>query len=323
MRRFSNESGVVALTAIITVGLTLIVAIPAGLIIVGQSSGCDDVIARITANEPVTQEEHDRCATAFPNQLSTAGLAANFIPTGADDAIVTQPMAALVDRASQPAPTNDISLPSDVTKSLTCGNGVKDPGEECDVTAKTIGCSGQSCVSCHCLTIPPFPECPKVMPSYLGDWEHDPTRGASHVDNKGYEFSAISAVCYYTPPEEAGLPAEGHLRFFAYAVHSGLDDRYLSGLSCDAETFRNGLDSAPASRRIIDTGEPDWFPVSSTTETLVSPDRCAAVTVIYYPTGGNGTTDLQWLRTHPRVVFEAHALAEQLYFKLEAIAFKR
>lgn len=30
-----------------------------------------------------------------------------------------------------------------------------------------------------------------------------------------------------------------------------------------------------------------------------------------------------WLRAHPAVVFEAHALAEQLFFKAEVSAFHR
>lgn len=320
MQAASRESGVVVVTALVVVGLTLVVGIPAGLIIVGQSTGCDDVIDRVTANQPVTQQEIDRCASAFPKQLSTAGLAASFVPTGADDAIVTQPMAALVDRASQPAPTSDAPLPQDVAEAVACGNGKRDPGEECDVTAPTIGCSGQACVSCSCLTIPPLPECPDAMPSHLGEWKRDASRGGPQYAPNGFENTSVSAACYYLAPNGAGLPADGHLQFFVYAVHPGLSDAFLKGVSCTEETFLAELATVSPGARILDTGEPDWYPTGSGAERLVSPDRCAAVTVTYYPTGGS---DVYWLRAHPRVVFEAHALAEQLFFKAEVTAFKR
>jgi len=55
MERTSRESGVILVTSMVAVGLTLVVGIPAGLIIMGQATGCDDVIDRVTANEPVTR----------------------------------------------------------------------------------------------------------------------------------------------------------------------------------------------------------------------------------------------------------------------------
>ncbi|MCA9610783.1 MAG: hypothetical protein KC619_34545 [Myxococcales bacterium] len=102
------------LVGVVTVVLTTMVGIGVGAGIVGSSAGCNDVLTRIDDNEPVTDDELRRCQEALPNQLRIAAAGANFIPTGADDAIVTQPLAAVVDLASQPAATEDAPLPPEI-----------------------------------------------------------------------------------------------------------------------------------------------------------------------------------------------------------------
>lgn len=102
------------LVGVVTVVLTTMVGIGVGAGIIGSGGGCNDVLTRFNDNEPVTDEELQRCRDALPNQLRIASAGANFIPTGADDAIVTQPLAAVVDLASQPAATEDAPLPAEI-----------------------------------------------------------------------------------------------------------------------------------------------------------------------------------------------------------------
>lgn len=113
-RRRERGFADLVLIGVVTMVLTTMVGIGVGSGIVGSSAGCNDVLTRFNDNEPVTDEELRRCQDALPNQLRIASAGANFIPTGADDAIVTQPLAAVVDLASQPAATADAPLPAEI-----------------------------------------------------------------------------------------------------------------------------------------------------------------------------------------------------------------
>ncbi len=317
--RNSYGRGEILITALVTLGITAVVGITAGLAIFERSDGCDDVWDRYDANKPVTEEELDRCWRAYGEQWAIAGGAASFVPTGADDAIVMAPMSALLDRTTRSAPSGDASLPADVAQALACGNDERDPGEECDATAQNVGCGSQTCVSCSCITIPSFPDCPSTMPSHLGDWVLDPER--NHVPNPDYTASTRVADCSYYPPAGAGLGPSAVLRFSVDALHSGMDDIYPSNHPCTEDFMRP--DPIAWEDTILDTGDPDWYPITHNAERLISPDRCASVYALYGLDAGITSLDhAAWLRAHPRVLFEAHALAEQLFFQIERTAFQ-
>jgi hypothetical protein len=102
------------LVGVVTIVITTMVGVGVGAGVIGSSAGCDDVLRRIHDDEPVTEAEVRRCQDALPSQLGIAAAGANFIPTGANDAVVTQPLAWVIHRAVQPPPTADAPLPPEV-----------------------------------------------------------------------------------------------------------------------------------------------------------------------------------------------------------------
>jgi len=124
MPRKSAE-GVLLLTAGFTIVITAVVGVGAAVAIIDRSSGCSQVYTSDHAGSTIEPELSQRCREAFAEQLEIAGASASFVPTGGDDAVVTAPMATLVDRASRPAPTADAPLPEDVRAPPRSGGGVE------------------------------------------------------------------------------------------------------------------------------------------------------------------------------------------------------
>lgn len=116
--RRKRRSGQLLLIAGVTLTLGVLTGLGVGAGIIGAGGGCDDVLTRYDAGQPITADELTRCQSALPNQLQIAAAGANFVPTGADDAIILQPMAAVLEQASRDAPTGDAPLPGSVQGAL-------------------------------------------------------------------------------------------------------------------------------------------------------------------------------------------------------------
>lgn len=107
--RVRVEGGLL-ITALATVAVTALVGTGVGLTVVIQGGGCTDAYT----GDETSQAELERCRGALPRQLEVAAAGANFIPSGANETLATQLIAAGVDQASQPPATDDADLPPSV-----------------------------------------------------------------------------------------------------------------------------------------------------------------------------------------------------------------
>jgi len=124
MRRMRNDTikraqhrsaGILLLTAAMTMGLTALVGLAAGLAVIDQSAGCSEIFTQ----DATSLADVERCRQAFPRQMEIAAAGASFVPTGADDILALGPINQLVDQASKPpARANGRPLPPDVEAEL-------------------------------------------------------------------------------------------------------------------------------------------------------------------------------------------------------------
>lgn len=139
-RRRERRRGELLLTAAVTIAITAMVGVGVGLTVVSRSGGCSEVYANPDTADPADIE---RCRTALPDQLQVAAAGANFIPTGANDTVASQLIAAGVDQGSRPPATGDAPLPPDVEAVVEggepdagtpdAGSSDPDPDDSCAV----------------------------------------------------------------------------------------------------------------------------------------------------------------------------------------------
>jgi hypothetical protein len=139
-RILADERGVLLLIAMVTIALATLIGTATVVTIVSQSGGCSSVMQRLADNEPVSEEEIQRCRQALPTQFRTA-VAGGSLLNAADaepnlENVVGQygsgAIGNMVDRGSTPAATSDNPLPPDVaagggpscdTGPFTCNDG--------------------------------------------------------------------------------------------------------------------------------------------------------------------------------------------------------
>ena len=107
-RKRRTQAGGLLVTALVTLSVTALVGTSLGLTFVLQGGGCSE--AYTNAGE-ASAEDLERCRQALPRQLEVAGAGANFIPSGANETLATQLIAAGVEEASRPVPIEDAALP--------------------------------------------------------------------------------------------------------------------------------------------------------------------------------------------------------------------